>query len=443
MAYKTVNNSKDILNLQDGDIINKSLLFNLIVKSKQYGSPSYLGSDYEIKNTPQQGINWIGNDIIPKAVIIKSKSGNYFQDSKNEYAFKARNGKVNKYEKANQVLINQKKYGYPIMYFVEYYGNWKLLGRFKVIDIKDRSVVLTNFDKDLNSSTGNSEDASVERKRIHYDKESTQKNVSDNNKPHFVLIKKNNDWPRWELPTEEDNYQLAKILTKYVRFLLPDIVQRVVENNELIRKDICKKLDSKGINSELYMWEKCSCCFPGIRRYAGSVEISAFKKLSKIEKIEDAIVLDDNDYPKQIWSFIFRRSQFSKYGPDGYGLAHLVDHKKANNRMSEEFTFENNIFLEKPLYGLYTCASNSVFIPNNLIKPTDFNSSIRNLLFRKAKSLYGSFCNLVPQFIKFKENTDEKWNIENFEWAEPVGKTDNMNAFLEFRKNKLASLFGF
>ena len=115
MAYKSIKNAKDILELNDGDTIGKSSLYSLIVHSKLYGSSAYLGSNYEIKNTPQQGINWIGDDIRPLAVIVKSKAGNYFQDSRNEYAFKARNGIVNKYEKANQVLINQKKYGYPIM----------------------------------------------------------------------------------------------------------------------------------------------------------------------------------------------------------------------------------------------------------------------------------------------------------------------------------------
>ena len=143
MAYRIIKTAKDILELNAGDTIGKSSLYSLIVNSKRYGSSAYLGQNYEVKNTPQQGINWIGDDIKPKAVIIKSKNGNYSQDSRNEYAFKARNGVVNIYEKANQVLINQIKYGYPIMYFVESgYEDWKLLGRFKVIEIKKRNCQL-------------------------------------------------------------------------------------------------------------------------------------------------------------------------------------------------------------------------------------------------------------------------------------------------------------
>ena len=439
MAYKILKTAKDILELNDGDTIGKSSLYSLIVNSKQYGSSSYLGKDYEVKNTPQQGINWIGDDIKPKAVIIKSKTGNYFQDSRNEYAFKARNGVVNRYEKANQVLINQMKYGYPIMYFVESgYGDWKLLGRFQVIEIKSTSVILSPFELSFSTNNNNS---LKESKQIFSNKVASMKpNTHSTSNPSFVVIKKN-DWPQWELPTEDENYQLAKISTKYIRFLSPEIVRKIIEDNEKNYIKITSRLSSKGINPNLYMWRHSSCCFPGIRRYSGSLEHAVFKKHSEIEKIEDALALDDNDYPKQLWSFVFRGLQFSKFGPDGYGLAHLIDHKKDKNRMPEEFVFENNHFFEKPFYGLYTCATNSVFIPNSLMKPTDFNSSIRGLLFRKAESLYGDFCNLVPSYVKLKENNSDKWNIENFEWAEPVGTIENIETFLNFRKNKLSILF--
>lgn len=142
MTFKNVYNAIDILELQENDLINKSSLYNAIVESRKTGSRYYIGPEYEIKNSPQQGINWVGNDYIPTAVIVKSKFGHYHQDDVNEYAFKARNGFVNKSEKANQVLINQPKYNYPIFYFVEYGNKWKLLGLFRVSAINARSVSL-------------------------------------------------------------------------------------------------------------------------------------------------------------------------------------------------------------------------------------------------------------------------------------------------------------
>ena len=267
------------------------------------------------------------------------------------------------------------------------------------------------------------------------------KSVSRSSSSHVSSTRKS-DWPKWEQPSDDDCFTLAKMTTKYIRFLSPDIIKAVVEDNEKIKQSIWQFLESKKINPELYIWEKSSCCFPGVRRYAGSSEISAYRLRSEMAYMEDAVKLDDNDYPKQLWSFIFRGAQFGKFGPDGYSLAHLVDHKKDKNRMSEEFDFANGHKFDKPFYGLYTCASNSVYIPNNLMKPTDFNGPIRNLLFRKAESLYGVCCNLVPPYAKPKNIYDnDKWNIENFEWAEPVGSLDNIQAFLEFRQERIKKIF--
>ena len=235
-------------------------------------------------------------------------------------------------------------------------------------------------------------------------------------------------------------YQLAKVTTKYIRFINPEIVRCIVEENENNRESISAALSSQGINPDLYLWEKSSCCFPGVRRYAGSSEISAYRKRSEISEIEDALILDDNDFPKQLWSFIFRGTQFSKFGPAGYSLAHLVDHKKEKNRMEDEFIFPAGFKFESPFYGLYTCATNAVYIPNSLMKPTDFNGQIRNLLVRKALELYQPVCNIIPPYIRVKENNDDKWCVENFEWAEPVGTLDNIEAFLEFRRKKLREI---
>jgi hypothetical protein len=88
---------------------------------------------------------------------------------------------------------------------------------------------------------------------------------------------------------------------------------------------------------------------------------------------ENALKLDDNDYPKHVWSFIFRGKPFQKHGPSGYSLAHLVDHKNYKNRGQEEIT--NNYsdeITDLTLFGLYTSVTNTVYMPNGLIRPTDF-----------------------------------------------------------------------
>jgi hypothetical protein len=257
-------------------------------------------------------------------------------------------------------------------------------------------------------------------------------------------INKQLNWPKWELPTEDEIFKLAQITTKYIRFLNPIIIEKITENNIENYEEWRNFLTSKNINPELYLWELSPCCFPGIRRYAGSKEIAYFRKQTEMEKheIPNALKLDDNDFPKQIWSFIFRGKQFGKSGPDNYSLAHLFDHKESKNRMEEELEFTNNENINTAYFGLYTCPSNTVYIPTSLLKPTDFNLTLRRLLFQKAESLYKNCCNMLPQFIKIPKAENDKWDINNFEWGNCVGTLDNINLFITYRKNIMNKLMG-
>lgn len=248
------------------------------------------------------------------------------------------------------------------------------------------------------------------------------------------------DWPRWETPSDEEALLMAKAMTKYMKFLSPEIVARIVEDNINKKDFFIQKLTEKNIDPELYLWDGSACCFPGIRRYKGSQEIAAFRGHAEINQYEDALDVDDNDYPKQIWSFLFTGRQFNKKGPQNYSLAHLIDHKKDNNRMEKEFIFSEEHPFEKPFYGLYTCASNAVYTPESIIRLTDFNTKVRNMLFHKVYSLYKDYCNIIPGYISLSEIEDHEWNIENFEWAAPVGSMDNINAFLEFRYLRIEQL---
>jgi len=166
-----------------------------------------------------------------------------------------------------------------------------------------------------------------------------------------------------------------------VRFLNPEIVAAIVEDNEQHRDEWSKELKSRGVNPDSYLWERSSCAFPGVRRYAGSREIAVHHGHAKNDdaSFEQALRLDDNDFPKQIWSFTFRRKQFSKSGPKGYALAHLADHKNYTNRFNLDFNVVDGCS-QSNLFGLFTCPSNTVFIPTAMIKPTDFGELLRNLL---------------------------------------------------------------
>lgn len=127
--------------------------------------------------------------------------------------------------------------------------------------------------------------------------------------------------------------------------------------------------------------------------------------------------------------------------PASYSLAHLLDHKEYKNRTAQECIFPKDYPHTKSFYGLHTCASNAVYVPSALARPTDFNDDLRNLVLNKAASLYKG-CNLLPKGIKIKRPEDEKWNICSFYWGGPVGTADNLDAFFDFRKKELSELLG-
>jgi hypothetical protein len=251
------------------------------------------------------------------------------------------------------------------------------------------------------------------------------------------------DWPIWPQPTESEALSLAKIVMPYVRFLNPEIVAAIVKDNELHREEWSKELKARGINPEAYLWERSACAFPGVRRYAGSREIALYRGHAKNDetKFEQALRLDDNDCPKQIWSFTFRRKQFPKHGPKGYALAHLADHKKHGNRFELDFDVVDGRS-QSELFGLYSCPTNTVFIPTSMIKPTDFGVQLRNLLLRRADYLYGEHCSVLPDWLNVRPAPSEAWALKEFFWADPVGDITGVKGFLDYRGKLLNGLFG-
>jgi hypothetical protein len=134
---------KDILNMKEGDSVLD--FFDLIVNSKNPNSENWAGEEYKINNTPMKGINWIGDVSKPLAVIIRT-TGKYLEDSSGEkYAFEAKNGSVDKNINSNKVIINQKKYNYPILYFIKNGSKYTLAGKYSVNEIFDTYVTLAPF----------------------------------------------------------------------------------------------------------------------------------------------------------------------------------------------------------------------------------------------------------------------------------------------------------
>lgn len=258
----------------------------------------------------------------------------------------------------------------------------------------------------------------------------TNKRTTSNN-----IVNVKTDWELWNEPSEEELLIAAKIITKYAKFLNPDIIEAITEDNNIHRNNWISKLIEKNIDPDIYLWENSPCAFPGVRRYTGSAEVASHRGHKTLSnEIADALRIDDNDYPKHIWSFIFRGKPFQKKGPDSYSLAHIIDHKEHKSRILEEFDVEGSKLNHK-VFGLHSCPTNSVYVPISFLKPTDHSIKLRQLFLQKAHSLYNKQCNPFPNWMKLKVIGDEKWNIENFEWGSPVGSVKNLSLFLKYRNN--------
>jgi len=166
---------QDLFSLSSGDTITKRNLFDLIQFSKVESSPYWAGSEFVIGNTPQQGINWIGNLPAVKAVTIKTRPGSYKEDGWSDdkktiyhYSFKARNSKVSYKEKANEVLIKQPQHLYPVFLFTESKESWYFEGAFSVSEIEDTYVVLHRGASSIAELTSDQDEAQYQEGERRY-----------------------------------------------------------------------------------------------------------------------------------------------------------------------------------------------------------------------------------------------------------------------------------
>ena len=92
------------------------------------------------------------------------------------------------------------------------------------------------------------------------------------------------------------------------------------------------------------------------------------------------------------------------------------------------------------LYGLFTSAANTAYLPASFLRPTDFSSTLRSLMQRRALALYGGVCRMVPPPLVAKPCKDPRWSVDGFRWSAPEGDMTNVPAFLKFRRARLNEL---
>jgi hypothetical protein len=284
-------------------------------------------------------------------------------------------------------------------------------------------------------------------------------------------------WNNWTLPDDEQLKEFVKLVTPFIKWLSPVVVESITDFNELNRAEWSRQLASVRVPVEPYLWERSPCTFPGIRRHSSGDKPTAFKDakrkpagVSELEKDSNwtpslpqhlrdvykqkaCLATDDNDYPYALWRFVVRGV---KSGPDprdvGFHLAHLFPHndytlKQLRDNAEESGDHWLGDWPEKlPEYsfsGLYTSAANLCFIPAELMRPTDLNGPLRRLILQKAHSLYGDVCTMFPHGLRelLSKPVDTQWHHTEFEWDEKyTGDVNRMADFNQFRASEFASL---
>lgn len=248
-------------------------------------------------------------------------------------------------------------------------------------------------------------------------------------------------WPAWPQPNDDDLLELALKMAPTVQFLDPAVVREVVEDNRRMRADWSAKLEEFEICPASYLWLGSPCAFPGVRRAAGDEREARPKQAREGTVFPECIWLDDNSYPKHLWAFVFTGKRWGKAGPKGYQFAHLIDHMVHGNRWRDELDLKSGEEEPTYLYGLFTSAANTVYVPDVFLRPTDFSPRLRNLVQERASQLYGGICSIVPPPLQVRRCKDPKWDVDEFPWSEPVGDVDNVPRFLEFRRGEIEKLF--
>ncbi len=254
-------------------------------------------------------------------------------------------------------------------------------------------------------------------------------------------LKKQKKWPDWKTPSNEEEILFARILLPYIKIISPDIVKIIVDDNNRNLSEWSVQFKKLGINPEIYLWKDSPVAFPGIRRHSGTKEISSFGINPKTAKGGNCLLLDDNSFPKEIWSYVLRGTKYNRTNPNNYSLAHIVDHKDYKSRNNYELKGFNKSDEKNLFAGLYTSCVNTIWIPNTLLKPTDHTSNLRKLLIQIVEKYYEKVCVRLPHNLQFNlDNINEEWDINNFPEPTIVGNIDGVMDFIEYRHKKINEL---
>jgi len=240
--------------------------------------------------------------------------------------------------------------------------------------------------------------------------------------------------------TKKVEGELAILMGSVSHHLHPDIAKYISKANLEFREEF-QEYSPKGLDVHEFLFENSDCVFPGSRR---NINKEAKKAKWKNNVHEDGTILNDNTFPRHLWSFLVCSKSYSNRswidtGLNAFELAHVFSHK------IDETNLEKKSFMrfdeDRKPYSLFTSASNVVLIPSGLTKPTDKLESVKLCYYQRHIDLYGeNFCHMSG----FKKELVPDW-YDDIEWIEPVLPEDwknKIDLLLEYRSNYLRTKYG-
>jgi hypothetical protein len=246
------------------------------------------------------------------------------------------------------------------------------------------------------------------------------------------------NWGHWPTISDAQLRALAELVTPHVKWLAPEIVWSIAENNDVHQEEWSQQLKQAQVTRpESYLWAHSPCGLPGVRRH-GSPDGTAFK-YAKADgeryRRPEALCTDDNFYPKQLWHWAQWGDDRGKKRHSDYHLSHLFDHTDYNamrhgKASAEEAWLKGSYWQNQVKYGfaeLYTSVANYCYVPSALLKPTDYNGPLKRLLLQRAVYLYhrSGRCELFPHQLAEQLSLvgGSHWQQSEFGWDE--GYTGN------------------
>ncbi|GAA4355992.1 hypothetical protein GCM10023185_19360 [Hymenobacter saemangeumensis] len=165
----------------------------------------------------------------------------------------------------------------------------------------------------------------------------------------------------------------------------------------------CAVLKKADVDREFYLWHGTACAYPGIRRKVGKNDESGAtgKQNLSLDK-------SGNQMGHRPWELLHHTGADFRRMRQGYELVHLFPHKADEwkkllpllpDEIQEAIPAEWHTRLKvHGLPGLFSNPANTCFLPSALVRPTDGQSLLRQVLWKQAMRLYGS-TTLLPCLV--------------------------------------------